>query len=453
MMKTTKEGESQVPGYKLSELAHVQGSGGARALTDLAKTAAPGSSDELMVNAWMVHQHILAAAQRENAPELPDVEDGATWLKWQGTLKGAIKSLQIGGPSADSDTVTKARNSISQWLRLYGNAICISWTTSGTGNARYEVTWAIRTAFREAPPAPGSVHLRQHMTGQALLSAPDRDDGDGRVITPAPPASQDLIPCQWCSRPFKDAYYARHVFDNHLDATELLSKVIKQRGEVQSTTLTEVLRQAIGARAITTGYVARLLSPLTDASPPQVKAHHGFGGDYKYIWVGAAGNESSSSEVNIRQEPSTAPFTPQPQSPSPASQFSHVNGTSRNVVLVPAPGSSVSPAPSPPPPAPPEKLTAPAQPAPAKLAPPVLSPAAPASPAASVGLNRAIQDGMDGIIKAAVAAMDGILTAAEAAAAEASQSSALEGENERLRARNEELLAYQRKVKSLLGDV
>ena len=270
--------------------------GNTEALLELARSADPGSEDELKVNAWLVWQRMLDKARENGAKPLDGVEEGVEWLEWTGTLRGIVRELQIGG-IIDDDAIVLVRDRISRWLRLHGCAVCISWHTSGTGNAKNEVRWAVRTEFREDPPAPGVISLRHHMAGQAAGHAERSATADG-------PRAMDMgtVPCPFCERSFKGMYYTRHVFREHVDPVEVLLRVIWQRGEVQSINLAEVLRQLVNFPAIRTSYIATLLEPIIKGKDPVIETVHGFGNDFRYRWIGPeSGPAGGADGVTIRQ--------------------------------------------------------------------------------------------------------------------------------------------------------
>ena len=413
-----------MPTFK--ELAVIAGTGES---SRRARLAAAGSGD-LAVTAWLVHQHMLGEAQRSHAPEVDGAEEGATWLRWAGTLAASLRALQlIGDFTKDTEESMKdsaTRRRATDYLRKTGNAICLH-STNGMSATRPTI-WAIRTEFREGNVPDGVIRLsgssREADTSAKSAPPPARPlkaAGKGTTRTrrksagldrPFSTAPRRKIQCPQCVRQIDSEQMVRHLAASHeLDVAGILLELVQRSGPLSSLNLAVLFSARCGGGVVSTSYVNENLQPAVYDSHVPLSTRPGDGSRFAYHWDGPL-PVPVTPVTPVNAVTSSAPPAPAPQPaalqlPAPA-------------LLVPAPHV---------PPSPPSLLPSPPSAASAPPASSLNGSAAPAPARPATGHFGAVADAL----QRARAALD---EASEAAAA--------------IVAENEQLRGYQSRVRQLL---
>lgn len=309
-----------------------------------AQLAAAGS-DDLVTTAWLVHQHMLGEAQRVHSPEIPGVEAGMVWLRWEGTLAGSLRALQLITTSAnkveESTQDTTTRRHAAEYLRNTGNAICVH-RNNGLSRENPPV-WAIRTEFREHDPRdPLGVKLdlpaatyRTHtgsdgsqLTERGKPTAPTRAPGPGR---PRGTNTQERRLCISCPNSYNVDQLIRHMTIQHgFDTMSVLLDFIKHHGPLSSANLAAMLSKMCNGATVSNSHVTEKLQPLVYDSTSSVLVKPGDGSRFAYHWLGepvtpvTAVEPSNPSSFTVDAS-SSSTVTPvnliiPPASPSPASE-------------------------------------------------------------------------------------------------------------------------------------
>jgi len=279
-----------------------------------ARQAAAGSGD-LVTTAWLAHQHMLGEAQRTHAPEIKEAEDGATWLRWSGTLVSSLRALQLVNTPArgedESMTDITTRRTTSEWLKRTGNAICIH-STNGLSPGNPTI-WAIRTEFRENDVAEGVINLTgvtrapyTHKTRDRLPTS--KTTATTTATTPhvkrpvgRPPgtSSKLMVACSECNNEFHAEQLVRHMSLKHnFDPVPILVDAIRTKGPLSTASLTAHLSKHCGNAIIANSYVSEKLQPLVYDSHSQISVGPGDGSRFAFHWHEASPLVTSVPPVN-----------------------------------------------------------------------------------------------------------------------------------------------------------
>jgi hypothetical protein len=284
------------------ELVTVAGTG---EISKRARRAAAGA-DDLKTTAWLVHQHMLGEAQRTHSPEIPDVESGATWLKWAGTLVSSLRELQlVQTPSrGDNDTVTDTitRRHTAEYLKRTGNAVCLH-STNGTSTTNPTI-WAIRTEFREHTVEEGVVNLtgisRVSYGGKKPTSTVNPAQPKQRTGTRGPgrpprsPNSRESRRCPTCGNLFDIEQVVRHMRITHrFDPVPVLLDFIKAQGPLNTLHLANCLSDVCGGGIVSSSYVNEMLQPLVFDSKVPLVTKPGDNSRFAYHWEGRPGTKTT----------------------------------------------------------------------------------------------------------------------------------------------------------------
>lgn len=266
-----------------SELATVAGTGesGRQAVKAALEGKTFKNNDELLVNTWLVHQFMLGDAQRGDSKPVPGAEEGATWVTWHGNLSDAMADLQLDGTrqGAAYEDVKRSRQDISACLRRYGNAVCLL-RAGRSGRRQGRSVWMVRTDFRERVAPEDIPALRMYMTSDKKIVMHDVKP----VTSPATPKTPGVKPgqqkteCKYCGRHTAPSYMTSHVFRMHANPRELISEALRQRGEIPTHDVRDLLQDIIGPGfTVKQSLVSTVLGPLNRDPNSPVNVRNGWG--------------------------------------------------------------------------------------------------------------------------------------------------------------------------------